>query len=116
MVKRRTNIVAAILAVTLGGFLYVLLRENTYIAKVFSDNQIVVLCRTAFVGQEWYAVSCYLPDFLWGFALSCSMIAVFEPSKVGVFAVLWWGYCVGHFGKRCRPYAWYLELAIYGTY
>ena len=81
--RRWMNVTIAILALILGGFLYAVLRQNTYIAAFFSETQTVISLRKVFSGIEWQMASYYLPDFLWGLALSCSLIAIFEPSKAG---------------------------------
>ena len=83
--RRQTNVVIVILALVIGALMYIVLRENTYIAKIFCDNHLVADIRELLDNDGWYKASCYLPDFLWGLGLTCGLILVSEPSRLGCF-------------------------------
>lgn len=65
-----------IAALSIGVLLYMLFRPETYIASMLL--RLIPLrscCSTdSFLGL---VCGCYLPDFLWGFSLSCGLCALF---------------------------------------
>ena len=84
MTKRAVNIVVAILALVIGGFIYVVLREDSYVARIF-QNIYPVTCLQRFLSTfrlMW--LSYYLPDYLWGLSFVCSLIALFLPSRKAI--------------------------------
>lgn len=84
MTKRIRNVMIAVLALVAGGLIYILLRENTYIAQLFHHNKMISFLRQTIPIDKWMWISFYLPDFLWGLALTCALIAVFMPTPKGV--------------------------------
>lgn len=83
MTKRIRNVMIAVLALVAGGLIYILLRENTYIAQLFHHNKMISFLRQTIPMDKWMWISFYLPDYLWGFALTCALIALFMPSRKG---------------------------------
>ena len=81
--RRKTNVFIVMLALVIGALVYIVLRENAYISKIFRNNHLVTGVRVLLDSGGWYVVSCYLPDFLWGLGLTCGLMLVFEPSKLG---------------------------------
>ena len=84
MTKCTKNVIATVLSLVIGGLLYVILRENTYIAQVLRYSEIISLMRQSLKTDEWMWISYYLPDYLWGLALTCSLIALVMPTWKGV--------------------------------
>ena len=83
MSKRKLNIILGILALILGFLLYVLFRENVYIAKCFDNFEIVVQIRRCLLPYTSGFLKYYLPDFLWGFSLCCGLQAIYNPGIKG---------------------------------
>lgn len=81
--KRWVNVMITVLALTVGGLMYVVLREKSYLANIFAGSPLLAFLRAVFSGNGWRMASCYLPDFLWSLALTCALIALFQPSKAG---------------------------------
>ena len=80
MPKKRLSLILALSALCCGLILYVLLREETYIAKLFRCIPLVTevqnklnCCSNAFLKY-------YLSDFLWAFSLCCALHYVY-PTK-----------------------------------
>lgn len=96
--KRKKNILYSVWAVSVGVLLYVLFRENTYITKLFDLIPVVSAIHQRFNVQVPDFFKYYLPDFLWGFALSCGLVSIHTPNRKGVvicagmafsFGILW---------------------------
>ncbi len=78
----------SLFALMCGGLCYLLFRENTYLSKAL--EAIVSLAPL----RQWVDypfgiwLSGYLPDFMWGFSLSCGLFAILNPSiKAGLWIV-----------------------------
>ena len=84
MTKPAHNVMITVVALLAGGFLYILFQENTYIAQLFQHSNTISFLRQSISNDKWMWISFYLPDFLWGFALTCALIAVFMPTPKGV--------------------------------
>lgn len=95
MSRRIQNILLSVAALLLGGLLYILFRETTYIAKLFNGIAYISYAREFVSALSCDFVALYLPDFLWGFALCSGLLAIFDPDKRGAlgcaFAALLWG-------------------------
>ena len=84
MSKRSSFVVMGTLSLMLGGIIYLLFRENSYVAIIFNVRFIDGLREaTPTVPKE--IVSFYLADFLWSFSLSSYLLAIFLPIKQGAF-------------------------------
>lgn len=75
MSKQRMNLYLGVSSLFTGFLLYVLFRQNTYIAKTFAyilplDNLSLSYGKTNLDFLKYY-----LPDFLWAFSLSCLLQA-----------------------------------------
>ena len=66
----------------LGGIIYILFRENTYIAGVF-DYSWLEPVRNCISVLSCDFIKYYLPDFLWSLSLCGFLIAIFAPKLVG---------------------------------
>ena len=62
-------------ALGIGCLLYLFLREGTYLHQILHAQGI--WSRTAFFGDRLFRY--YLPDFLWGYALSMGLYALYPP-------------------------------------
>ncbi len=65
-----------------GGVLYLLFRENTYIAMLFEGNGLLERIRGEAKCLENDFLSFYLPDYLWGLSLCFGLCLVFDPKKL----------------------------------
>ena len=84
MSKRKKNIRFSLAALVVGCFLYVFFRENTYVGNMFDIIEHIEKMRQMFSSQICDLCKFYLPDFLWGFSLSCGLIAIYVPGIKGV--------------------------------
>ena len=83
MSKRTVHILLSSTALILGGFIYVLLRENTYIAAFFRHIPLISNLQNVFHLVNCNFLKFHFPDFLWGFSLCCALHAVFVPGLRG---------------------------------
>lgn len=83
MSKRRLNILLGIIALIFGSLLYILFRENTYIAKAFGSFDIIVQMREILSPYATNFLMFYFPDFLWAFSFCCGLCAIFTPRISG---------------------------------
>ena len=79
MSNRCYNILLCGASLTAGAIIYVLFRENTYIAIFFDRWSVLRLIQAWVGGRTWGGFQYYLPDLLWGFSLSCGMVAIWGP-------------------------------------
>ena len=78
------NMLWSIAALMCGLMLYILLRPDSYLGKLFSAvNQISALQNAAKI-FEVNVLRYYLPDMLWALALGCSLQAVIAPKGTAV--------------------------------
>lgn len=84
MSKRKKNILFSLTALVIGCFIYVFLRESTYVGSIFDSVENIETVRQIFSTQTCNLYKFYLPDFLWGFSLSCGLIAIYDPSIKGI--------------------------------
>ena len=80
MTKRAVDIVVAILALVIGGFIYVAMREDSYVATIFQNIYPVAYLQNSLSDFRLMWLSFYLPDYLWGLSFACSLISLFLPS------------------------------------
>ena len=81
MPNKRLSLILGFAALFCGFFLYVLFREETYIAKLFRWIPALRELRDASrTGANAFA-KYYLPEFLWGFSLCCFLRAVYPKGK-----------------------------------
>ena len=83
MSKRKKNILLGLTALIVGCFLYVFFRENTYVGNIFDRIQEVEMVREFIWLQQCKFCKFYLPDFLWGFSLSCGLVAINNSNRKG---------------------------------
>ena len=84
MSKRGLNILLGAASLTLGGLLYILFRENSYIASFVNGFTLVSKIRQIFRFCACDFLKYYFPDFLWGFSLCCGLMAIYVPAKRGM--------------------------------
>ena len=85
MTKRVANAIIAGVSLALGGLLYAVLRETTYIGRLFYGSEFVAVLRNLVNVDKTYWAAVYLPDFLWALSLSCSLMVLFAPSLKGIY-------------------------------
>lgn len=73
---RKKNLLASIIALALGGSLYILFRENSYIGQLFSGSACVQMLRSELNSTSCDLLKYYLPDLLWGLSLGCGLVAI----------------------------------------
>jgi len=76
MSMRRKNFLLSVVALAVGGFIYILFRENSYIGQLFSGSDCVQNLRSVLQLMSCDLIKFYLPDFLWGLSLSCGLLAI----------------------------------------
>lgn len=93
MTKQIRNILLCGISLFLGGILYVLFRENTYIFQIAEKIPFVHILRVWLNPIRCDFLSYYLPDLIWAFSLASGLQTVF-PADVrdsllcGIFAFL----------------------------
>ena len=76
MKKRFFWLMCAAIALIIGAILYGLYRQDTYVGKIVG----IALGKPLQVNSAFSAcMAYYLPDFLWMFALVCSLLTVMLP-------------------------------------
>ena len=78
--KRYVNCTVAIASLLTGGAIYVLFRENTHIARLFSSITLIEPFRIWLKETPSDVFRFYLPDFLWGLSLGCGLQAILKPT------------------------------------
>lgn len=81
---RIKNLVLMTVALLTGLLLYVLFRPETYITKFLA--QFIYVKAIDYQADSVYGIvcGCYLPDFLWGFSLSCGLCVLFPPNRKNI--------------------------------
>lgn len=85
MSSRRKNILMSAVSLYTGFVLYVLFREDTYIAKGFSFLPWVTFLQIWLAPKAPSFVKYHLQDFIWAFSLSCGLLAVVGSAKKQAF-------------------------------
>ena len=85
MSKRKVNSLLGTLALAMGGCIYILFRDRSYIAMLFEGWPLISCIRSIIAPYAGNYVKYYLGDFLWCFSLGCYFQAVFLPKNMGVF-------------------------------
>lgn len=76
MSMRKKNTLLSSTALVVGGLLYLLFRENSYIGLLFVKCDVVSLLRSWLRPLSCDFTRFFLPDLLWGFSLSCGLLAI----------------------------------------
>ena len=76
MSMRKKNALLGFAALIVGGLLYLLFLENTYIGRLFGNFDGVLLLRGWCRPLACDFTRFFLPDLLWCFSLSCCLLAV----------------------------------------
>lgn len=84
MSKRKKNILLSLATLLVGCFMYMFLREDTYVGSIFDGIERFETVRQIFSFQTCALCKFYLPDFLWAFSLGCGLIAIYDPGIKGI--------------------------------
>ncbi len=84
MSNRLFYAVFCFISLALGGVLYLLFRENTYITAFFEGNSLLQNMRMALGFLENEFLKFYFPDFLWAFSLCFGLCLIFDPQPQGI--------------------------------
>lgn len=87
MSARRQNILLSVLGLATGGLLYLLFRETSYVGQFFGNSPVIATLRSLVKPLSCDVIRYYLPDLLWGFSLSCGVLAILAPT--GRLCILW---------------------------
>lgn len=68
--------VNGMLSLTIGGIMYVLFRENSYVAQMFDGIWLVERAREVLSVPFMRFLSCYIPDYLWAYSLCCVLVVI----------------------------------------
>lgn len=83
MSKQKMNVLLGIVALVLGGFIYVAFQENSYVARFCAQlENISYLQKNLNVYSNDFLLY-YFPDFLWGFSLCCGLQIIHRPGVRG---------------------------------
>ena len=92
MCNKKINITISIISLFLGGLIYVLYRENTYISNFIEEFINLLYIRSAFKSFECNFIKYYLPDYLWALSLISGLNALTTTKrkilKICLFVVL----------------------------
>lgn len=93
--KKSLFFVLGILSLLIGGFIYLIFRENAYITRLVSAYIPLSVIREdlAFLKNDF--VSFYLPDYLWGFSLANFLHILFPLNLKSSFLCMITVYAVG---------------------
>lgn len=86
MANRVRNGLFCVIALGLGGALYVLFRENTILAKLVDRLYSFAAIRRYLPTGDLLLLRFYFPDLLWSFSLCCGFVVIFGAERS---AVLW---------------------------
>ena len=70
-----------ILSLCLGTFIYILFREDTYIAKTVISLIDLSGIKHILYGLDNAFIKYYFPDFLWAFSLCCIVLVILTPKR-----------------------------------
>ena len=76
--------VLSVSSLLLGGILYLLFRENTYISALLKDYTILEEIRDCLGFIENDFIKYYFPDFLWSFSLAFGLLTIFDSGFKGI--------------------------------
>lgn len=83
MSKRGVNILVGALSLLIGGVIYILSREDSFIAAMAERFLPLTPIRDLVQHSAWTFAKYYLPDFLWGLSLGCGLHVIHMPKKTG---------------------------------
>ena len=81
MFHRRRAVIAGLIALFIGFCVYLLFREETYIAKFFEPSLKLKYIRQLLLYEPNDFVKYYLTDFLWAFSLYCFVSIIYSEHK-----------------------------------
>ena len=73
MSKKILNTMLCVISITTGGMIYLVFRENTYIARYIDRFIDLEGIRNSFSCFDCRVIRHYVPDFLWAFSLNCGL-------------------------------------------
>lgn len=83
MFQKAVNLSVCVISLLLGCVIYAFLGDGTYIANKINE---VVSIEVVPISAGMNIVRNYLADYLWGLALSCGLLVVFDEGKKNVIA------------------------------
>lgn len=73
---RIKNLLLSAAAITLGGLLYLIFRDRSYVTVLLGNRDWLISVRHSMQPLSCEVVKYYIPDFLWAFSLACALRAV----------------------------------------
>ena len=95
MSYRIKNLMLMMGALLVGLILYVLFRPEIYITKFVTDIIFVEAINHRIDSLYGVICGCYLPDFLWGFSLSCGLCSLFPAKSRNITICCIVSFCYG---------------------
>ncbi len=95
MSPRGLNIALGLISLSLGGGIYIIFRENTFIAEIFDGFFLTAVLRRNLAQFSSEFIRYYLPDFLWGFSLCCGITALNFTSRKALIISCLAGFLTG---------------------
>lgn len=81
MSKKALNFIFGVIALLIGGLLYILFRERSYITIIF---RYILGNNSSATNIQWHNgthIQYYLSDFLWAFSLGCILNGILEANR-----------------------------------
>ena len=75
-----TFYIFGILSLFIGGIIYIVFRENTYISKLFNNYIFVSKLKNHLPFLDNNFIKYYFPDYLWAFSLSNGLHIIYLPN------------------------------------
>lgn len=76
MKKKTFNIFLSLLSLSIGGFIYISTRPDSYVSVVAESVISLDNLRACFSFLDIELIKYYLPDFLWSLSLTCALFAI----------------------------------------
>ena len=86
MKKKTFNIFLSLLSLSIGGFIYISTRPDSYVSVVAESVISLDNIRACFSFLDIELIKYYLPDFLWSLSLTCALFAI-NKSTVQVTSI-----------------------------
>ena len=81
------NMIMSAVALIIGGAMYVLFRENTYVAEAINSVCDIDWMRSLLSCFKSDFAMYYLPDFLWAFSMCTGLLSIFSVTKIRLIII-----------------------------
>ena len=85
MQNRRLNTALCCSSLAIGGTIYIVCKPDSHISNLFDNVYIIEILRDSFSKINCSILYFYVPDFLWGFSLTCGLVAILTNKYIDIF-------------------------------